>query len=78
TSYEGAWTDTTVVSVTDETGADVPFETETDDGVLYILTGTDDYVRGLNTYVIEYSMRDVILAADNGVDEFYWDLLPLD
>lgn len=78
TSYEGAWTDTTVLSVTDETGADVPFETETDDGVLYILTGTDDYVRGLNTYVIEYSMRDVILAADNGVDEFYWDLLPLD
>lgn len=78
TSYEGAWTDTTVLSVTDETGADVPFETENDDGVLYILTGTDDYVRGLNTYVIEYSMRDVILAADTGVDEFYWDLLPLD
>lgn len=77
-SYEGAWTDTTVLSVTDETGADVPFETENDDGVLYILTGTDDYVQGLNTYVIEYSMSDVILAADNGVDEFYWDLLPLD
>lgn len=78
TSYEGAWTDTAVLSVTDETGADVPFETENDDGVLYILTGTDDYVQGLNTYVIEYSMRDVILAAENGVDEFYWDLLPLD
>ncbi|MHC9046474.1 DUF2207 domain-containing protein [Microbacterium saperdae] len=78
TSYEGAWTDTTVLSVTDETGADVPFETESDDGVLLILTGNDDYVHGLTTYVIQYSMRDVILAADNGVDEFYWDLLPLD
>lgn len=78
TSYEGAWTDTTVLSVTDQNGAEVPYETDTDDGLLYILTGTDDYVQGLNTYVIEYSMRDVMLAADNGVDEFYWDLLPFD
>ncbi|WEK62031.1 MAG: DUF2207 domain-containing protein [Candidatus Microbacterium colombiense] len=78
TGYEGARIDTQVLSVTDEDGTDVPYETETDDGVLYILTGTDDYVQGLTTYVIEYSMRDVILAADTGVDEFYWDLLPFD
>lgn len=78
TSYEGARIDTQILSVTDENGADVPYETETDDGVLYVLTGDDDYVQGLTTYVIEYTMRDVILAADNGVDEFYWDLLPLD
>lgn len=78
TGYEGARLDTRILSVTNESGADVPFETETDDGVLYVLTGDDDYVQGLTTYVIEYSMRDVILAADSGVDEFYWDLLPLD
>lgn len=78
TTYENAGLDTRVLSVTDENGADVPFETETDDGVLYVLTGDDDYVRGLTTYVIEYEMRDVILPADSGVDEFYWDLLPLD
>ncbi|MFS0853010.1 DUF2207 family protein [Microbacterium sp. 179-I 3D4 NHS] len=78
TSYENAGLDTRVLSVTDGAGADVPYETETDDGVLYVLTGDDDFVRGLQTYVIEYEMRDVILAADTGVDEFYWDLLPLD
>ncbi|MEV7799045.1 DUF2207 domain-containing protein [Microbacterium foliorum] len=78
TSYENAWLDARVLSVTDETGADVPYETDTEDGLLLILTGDDDYVHGLTTYVIEYEMRDVILAADSGVDEFYWDLLPLD
>lgn len=78
TSYKNAWVDPRVLSVTDEQGAAVPYETDEDDGVLYILTGDDDYVRGLTTYVIEYEMRDVMLAAENGADEFYWDLLPLD
>lgn len=78
TSYEGAGLDTRVLSVSDGDGRAVPFETETDDGVLYVLTGDDDFVHGLTTYVIEYRMRDVMLAADSGVDEFYWDLLPLD
>ncbi|OAN43275.1 DUF2207 domain-containing protein [Microbacterium sp. H83] len=78
TSYENAWLDVRVLSVTDQDGAAVPFETDEDDGLLYVLTGDDDYVRGLTTYVIDYEMRDVVLAADTGVDEFYWDLLPLD
>ncbi|MFJ6533894.1 DUF2207 domain-containing protein [Microbacterium sp. NPDC091662] len=86
TSYEGASTETTVLSVTDENGADVPYEADEEDGLLYVLTGNDDdYVRGLTTYVIEYEMRDVILATDPSegsstppADEFYWDLLPLD
>ncbi|WP_243231798.1 DUF2207 domain-containing protein [Microbacterium sp. CIAB417] len=76
--YEGASTHTEIVSVTDEQGAPVPYETEEDDGVVYILTGTDVFVHGPTTYVITYEMRDVILAARNGSDEFYWDLLPLD
>ncbi|UYO96616.1 DUF2207 domain-containing protein [Microbacterium sp. M28] len=78
TTYEGASTDTRVVSVEDAEGSPVPYETEEDDDVLYILTGTDDYVHGETTYVITYEMQDVILPARNGVDEFYWDLLPLD
>lgn len=92
TSYENAGIDTRVLSVTDEEGADVPFETDEDDGLLFVLTGTDAYVQGLTTYVVEYEMRDVILAATptagsasrggreggTAVDEFYWDLLPLD
>lgn len=86
TSYEGASTETSVLSVTDENGADVPYETDEEDGLLYVLTGNDDdFVRGLTTYVIEYEMRDVILATAPSAgssappaDEFYWDLLPLD
>lgn len=77
--YQGASLDTRILSVRDENGDDVPYETEEDDGMLYVLTGTDDYVHGSTTYVIEYEMRDVILAASQTkVDEFYWDLLPLD
>jgi uncharacterized membrane protein YgcG len=86
TSYEGASTETTILSVTDENGADVPYETDEEDGLLFVLTGNDDdFVQGLTTYVIEYEMRDVVLATDPSAgssappaDEFYWDLLPLD
>src|SRR5690606_170021 len=77
--YQGASLQTTILSVRDENGDEVPYETEDDDGVLYVLTGDDDFVHGTTTYVIEYEMRDVILAASGTkVDEFYWDLLPLD
>lgn len=85
TSYEGSSLHLDVLSVTDQGGAAVPYDTEQEDGVLYISVGDDSYVHGLTTYVIEYEMRDVILAADpstrsgpQGVDEFYWDLLPLE
>lgn len=77
--YEDADLQTTILSVRDENGDEVPYETEDDDGVLYVLTGDDDFVHGSTTYVIEYEMRDVVLAASGTeVDEFYWDLLPLD
>src|SRR6478609_7784677 len=39
TSYEGASTETTVLSVTDGNGAEVPYETDEEDGLLYVLTG---------------------------------------
>lgn len=76
-AYEDAPLDTEILSVRDENGADVPYEIEKADGLVYVLTGTDDYVHGSTTYVIEYEMHDVVLAAEGtGVDEFYWDLLP--
>lgn len=85
TSYKGASTETTILSVTDGNGVAVPYETDEEDGVLLVLTGDDSYVQGLTTYVIEYEMRDVVLATSPpagsstpAVDEFYWDLLPLD
>lgn len=78
-SYRGADIDTVVLSVRDESGDDVEYDTEEDEGLLYVLTGGDEYVHGTTTYVIEYAMRDVILdASETKVDEFYWDLLPLD
>ncbi|WP_149084404.1 MULTISPECIES: DUF2207 family protein [Microbacterium] len=84
TTYKGAGIDTQVLGVMDGNGAPVPYETDEDDGTLFVLTGDDDFVRGLTTYVIEYEMRDVIVGSareasgSRSADEFYWDLLPLD
>ncbi|MGM7698105.1 DUF2207 domain-containing protein [Microbacterium sp. A84] len=78
-TYEGAGIDTRIISVRDENGDAVAYETENDDGFVYVLTGNNDYVHGPTTYVIEYEMRDVIIAATKTkVDEFYWNFLPLD
>lgn len=84
TAYKNADIDTRVLAVTDGDGAAVPYETDEDDGTLFILTGDDDFVHGLTTYVIEYEMRDIIVGSapdpsgSRAADEFYWDLLPLD
>jgi len=76
--YLGAGLDIDIVSVTDENGRDVPFEVETEDDMVLVLTGTDDYVHGSTTYVIESTMRDFMLrGTGSGNDEFYWNLLPL-
>lgn len=71
--------DTRVVSVTGEYGAGIPWWTESDDDWIYILTGDDSYVHGLQTYVISYTMSDVVLRyGDTDADEFYWDLIGTD
>ncbi|GAA3932394.1 DUF2207 domain-containing protein [Microbacterium soli] len=76
--FEGAGLDIRILSVTDGAGHDVPFETDTEDGMLLVLTGDDDYVHGPTTYVIESTMRDVMIhGTQTGNDEFYWNLLPL-
>ncbi len=78
TRYLGADLHTRVLSITDENGDPVPYTTEREGGELKLLLGTDDFVHGLTTYVIEYEMRDVMIAAtESGNDEFYWNLLPL-
>ena len=73
--YLGVHLDTEIVSVTDADGAPVAFEIEgTEDGFLQLALGTDEYVHGSQTYVIEYTQRDVVRAfADTAADEFYWD-----
>lgn len=66
---------TEIVSVTDAAGNQVPYDaSETENGFLQVALGADDYVRGSQTYVIEYTQQDAVRAfADTDADEFYWD-----
>lgn len=82
--YLGADTDPRDITVTTTTGAPVPFEVEhgSDDDedahFVAVLTGDDNFVRGSQSYVISYTIDDVVLSRDDQqADEFYWDLLPL-
>jgi uncharacterized membrane protein YgcG len=71
--------DTRVVSVSGAGGASIPWWTEEDDDWVYVLTGDDSYVHGPQTYVISYTMSDVVLRyEDTGADEFYWDTVGAD
>ena len=77
--YEDSPVPPTGISVTDGSGSPVPFTTEDDGRFRSILVGDDSYVRGRQTYVISYSLRDVVVAASKTkVDEFYWDVLPIE
>ncbi|MFH8249282.1 DUF2207 domain-containing protein [Microbacterium sp. B2969] len=70
---------TSVVNVTGAGGAPIAWWTEQDEDNVYVLTGDDSYVHGQQTYVISYTMHDVVLRyADTGADEFYWDVLSTD
>lgn len=74
--YEGSSTNPSNFTVTDASGASVPFEIEADDGFVAVLTGDDRFVRGVQTYVISYTLEDVVLARDDAAaDEFNWDLV---
>ncbi|WP_341997670.1 DUF2207 domain-containing protein [Microbacterium sp. LWH7-1.2] len=71
--------DTQVMSVTGPGGAPIPWWTEEDEEFVYVLTGDDSYVRGSQTYVISYTMSDVVLRyEDTDADEFYWDTIGTD
>lgn len=77
--FEGAPAAPHNISVTNAEGVDVPFDTETDDNFLYILTGTEEYVHGRQSYVLKYDIDDVIFTPEaQNHDEFYWDLAPVD
>ena len=70
---------TRVVGVTGAEGAPVPWWTEEDENWVYVLTGDDSFVRGAQTYVISYTMSDVVLRyEDTDADEFYWDTVGTD
>ena len=72
--YDGVPLHTTVESVTDAQGEPVYFETEINGGFTELALGTDEFVRGTQTYVISYTQQNVVRAfADTNDDELYWD-----
>lgn len=80
-TYDGHPLQNTIVSVTDGNGQERDFEQgfESDDSgsyqVLTIAVPEGQYVHGTQTYVIEYTQRDVTkYFADTNDDEFYWDV----
>ena len=72
--YDGVPLNTTVESVTDARGDAVYFESSTVNGFTELALGTDEFVRGTQTYVISYTQQNVVRAfADTNDDELYWD-----
>jgi uncharacterized membrane protein YgcG len=65
-----------IVSVTDENGDPVYWETyDAGTGIFGMYIDDDTYKHGRTTYVIEYTQQDVTRHFDDtGVDEFYWDV----
>jgi len=73
--YDGVPLNTVVDEVTDATGAPVPYETNYTGQFVELALGTDDFVRGVQTYVISYSQTNVVrYFSDTDDDEFYWDV----
>ncbi|MEQ1736014.1 MAG: DUF2207 domain-containing protein, partial [Rhodoglobus sp.] len=73
--YDGVSLSTTIRGVTDQNGADVPYEEIRFNGFVELALGTDDFVRGVQTYVISYQQINVVRSfTDTGADEFYWDV----
>ncbi len=74
--YQDVPLHTEVHAVTDAAGDDVPFEATWDaQGFVELALGTDEFVHGEQTYVIEYTQRNVVgTFSDTDADEFYWDV----
>lgn len=62
------------ISVTDEFGAPRPVEVTSDSDFLTLVSRSDTYLHGEQTFVITYTLDNVVKRfADNDRDEFYWD-----
>ena len=76
-TYLGTPLDIEVLGVTDETGADRPFETSSDGEftIVTIAVPKGEFVHGTQTYEISYVAHNVILEERPGQpQEFYWDI----
>ncbi|MDL5351566.1 DUF2207 domain-containing protein [Microbacterium sp. zg-YB36] len=77
-SYNGQPLHPSLVSITDENGAERPSETDSDDGVYEMTSRADDFVHGVQTYVFTYDLENVTWTFDDGGQEFYWDVNGVD
>lgn len=73
--YDGVPLGTTVSSVTDADGIPVFYTEDRIGDFVELALGTDEFVRGVQTYVITYEQVNVVRSFDDtGSDEFYWDV----
>ncbi len=73
--YDGVPLNTSVISVTDQNGTDVYYESVYANNFVELYLGTDEFVRGAQTYVISYTQQNVVRSFDDTAsDEFYWDV----
>ncbi len=72
TTYKGHKLHLNVSSITDQNGVARPFTTAVQNDNLIISIRSDSYLRGEQTYVITYSVNDVITFYTDH-DELYWD-----
>jgi uncharacterized membrane protein YgcG len=72
--YNGRSLRLKIDSVTDKQGNAYPFsESSQNDNLVLKIGDADTFVRGQTTYVISYTMRDVITFY-NDYDEWFWDV----
>ncbi|WP_353807720.1 DUF2207 domain-containing protein [Agromyces sp. SYSU T00194] len=73
--YDGVDLRTEQIVVTDENGAPVFADATREGDYIDLALGTDEFVRGVQTYVISYRQHDVVASfGDTDADEFYWDV----
>lgn len=80
THYRGEPTELSIVSVTDETGRERDYETDTDSDdsnneYLIVTIAEDGFVHGEQTYVISYTQKNIAHYPDDTPDEeFFWEV----
>ena len=72
-NYDGHDTELSIESVTNGDGKALEYEMN---GATMRIGDADEYVSGIESYVIKYTQRDVTkFYSDTDKDEFYWDMI---
>lgn len=72
-TYQSHTVSLDALTVTDENKAPIPFSvSHQNDNTVLKIGNANTYVRGIHTYKIHYTLRNVISFQDS--DEFYWDV----